>query len=283
MKMINNSKPTSSFVSWAFWFFPVIALGITGWILYSHIKKQGPTITVEFEDAAGLQAEKTSVRFRGVEIGLVKEVVISEDTKNVVATINLQKEAERFAVEGSKFWLVTPQVSFQGVKGLDTLIEGSYIAASPGKEEATESYDFKGTNNTEGDALENTTAYFLETSNVESINPGDAVTFRGLQVGNVTRVTLGKTAQVVVVQINLQNRYTRLIRNNTSFWRKAGIQASLGLFGSKVKINSLDSILRGGVEIFTPDPAGPRAKAGSRYNLSADAPKGYEKWNPVLE
>jgi paraquat-inducible protein B len=269
---------------WAFWIFPAIALMICVWIVYDHVRAIGPQIKISFEDAAGLQAGKTAVRFRGVDIGMVKQIEISDDTKEVLATVQLQADAKSFAQDGARFWIVTPQVSFQGVKGLETLIEGAYIAALPGKAEAEEKTDFKGATNSEStDPLENTSVFFLETSNAESINPGDSVTYRGLSVGSVTKVSLSKSAQVVVVQINLQNKYAKLIRSNTSFWRKSGIQANLGLFGSKVKINSLDSIIHGGVEFFTPTEAGPRAKYGARYNLSAEAPKGSEKWNPILD
>lgn len=284
--MQSNTKRISNFSStkWAFWFFPAVAIAICIWIFYDHLRQQGPLVEIHFEDAAGLQSQKTAVRFRGVDIGIVKSIAISDDTKEIIATVQLQADAQVFAREGSRFWMVTPQVSFQGVKGLDTLIEGAYIAALPGKQEAAEQLEFKGSSNSDStDPLENTTSYFLETSNIESINPGDSVAFRGLAVGNITKVSLSKSSQVVVVQLSIQNKYTKLIRTNTHFWRKAGIQANLGLFSSKVKINSLDSILRGGVELFTPDNPGPRAKAGSRYNLSAEAPKGYEKWNPILD
>lgn len=280
---ITKKKLNSSTANWAFWFFPVIALAICAWIVYDHIRHQGPTIKISFEDAAGLQAEKTAVRFRGVNIGIVKEIAISSDTKEVIAIVQLEETAKAFALEGSRFWIVTPKVSFQGITGLETLIEGVYIAAIPGKSESSEQPEFKSSSSESNDPLENTSTYFLETANAESVNPGDSISFRGLVVGSVTKVTLSKNSQVVVVQINLQNKYAKLIRTNTSFWRKSGIQANLGLFSSKVKINSLDSIIHGGVEIFTPDNAGPRAKAGARYNLSAEPPKGYEKWNPILD
>ena len=284
MAIPTTQKIKSASSNWALWLFPVIALAVSGWIFYSQYKKKGPTIEIYFDDASGLQSEKTRVRFRGVTIGVVKSVVISEDTKDVIATIKLQKEAEQFATEGSKYWVVSPKVTFQGISGLETLFEGTYIAALPGKENAEPKFDFKGAMTSEStDSLENTSVYYLETSNAESVSLNDTVTFRGLIIGTVTKVTLSKNSQVVVIQLNIENKYAKLIRTNTSFWRKVGIQANLGLFSSKVKINSLDSIMRGGVEIFTPDDAGPKAKHGARYNLSADAPKGYEKWNPVLE
>jgi len=175
-------------------------------------------------------------------------------------------------------------VNFQGVSGLETLFEGTYIAVLPGPTEDDDQYDFKGQVGADStDPLEDTTTYWLETSNAGSLSAGDAVTFRGLKVGSVTKVELSKDSRLISVQINLQNKYVKLVRTNTVFWRKVAVQAKLGLFNSELKIGSLDSILHGGIDLFTPDEAGPMAKAHAKFDLLELPPKGYEKWNPKLE
>lgn len=269
---------------WYVWLFPIAAILISGWLFADYYKKRGPRITIAFSDGSSLDAEKTRVRFRGVTIGLVKKVTISEDGKDVLAHVNLQKDAEHFAVEGTKFWLVMPKVNLQGISGLETLLQGTYISAVPGSPTAEAKTQFKGRLGSENtESLEETSSYTLETPNAESTNPGDAVSFRGMNIGSVSKVTLGKSGQTILVQINIKNAYTRLIRTNSVFWRKVGIQAKLGLFNSEVKVNSMDSILHGGIEVFTPDPPGEISKAQARFDLSAAPPKDSEKWNPKLE
>lgn len=269
---------------WYVWLFPLFAVILTVWLLLDHYQKQGPEIKIFLDDAASLQAGKTEVRFRGVPVGTVKELIITDDNRKVEATVRLQRDARQFAVKGTRFWVVSPKVNFQGITGLETLLEGTYIAVHPGDPGAEKTLEFTAMDAAvTTDALENTSVYYLETPNAESVGPGDMVTFRGMAIGSVTKITLNKTSQLVVVQINIENRYVKLIRENTVFWRKAGIQANLGLFNSEVKINSLETVLRGGIDLFTPDAAGPMAKAGARFNLNAAAPKDYEKWNPKLE
>lgn len=283
MAKSTQQKINSLRAHWAVWLFPIIAIIICGWLFYDSVQKRGPIIKIMFSDASGLQAEKTQIRFRGVSIGYVKNIVISEDTKDVIATVHLQKEAEQFARVGTKFWIVSPKVTFNGISGLETLFEGTYIAALPGSPNADRQGEFNASiSNETTDSDENMTPYFLEAENVESIGVGDTITFRGINVGSVSKVTLNKTAQLALVQINIQNRYVKLVRSNTVFWRKVGIQADLGLFGSKVKVSSIESIMKGGVEFFTPDQAGERAKWGTRFVLNAAPPKGYEKWNPEI-
>ncbi len=280
--MGNKLKAVGS--TWYIWLFPFFAAVISGWLLFDHYRQTGTLIRVYFDDATGIQIEQTQVRFRGIPIGLVKEVYLSDDRRDVIAKILLKKSASEFAVEGSKFSLVVPKVSFQGVSGLDTFIEGTYIAALPGPRQAAEKVDFKVSSSTAlTDTLDDTSSYTLETGNAESLSIRDAVTFRGIKVGSVTKLTLSKDAQTVHVQINIENRFTKLIHTNTVFWPKVGVQAKLGLFHSEIKVNSMDSIMNGGIEFATPNEAGPVAKANQKFILTVAAPKDYEKWNPKQE
>ena len=280
----SNDKIESLKTGWYLWLFPFFAIAISGWLFFEYLNQRGPNITISFEDGSALQAEKTRVRFRGVTIGLVKRVTISTDAKEAIAHVTLQRDAKHFAVEGSRFWLVTPKVGLQGVSGLETLVEGNYISVSPGANNASAKRSFKGLIGSDiNESNDDTVVYYLETPNVESVSLDDLVTFRGVTVGKVTKVHLSKTSQTVMVQINIENKFIKLIRTNTVFWRKIGIQAKIGLFNSEVKINALDSILHGGIDFFTPDQPGEIAKALSKFPLSNAPPKGWEKWNPILE
>lgn len=281
MKKINAASIGSS---WYVWLFPVFALAICAWLFANYLTNKGPRIEISFDDGANIQSEKTQIRFRGVPIGIVRDIQISEDTKQVIAIVDLDKTAEKFAVEGSKFWVVSPKVSLQGVTGLETILEGPYIAVAPGKSDDPVKKEFKGRLGVEQtETAEDTSAYILETGNIESVGNGDPVTFRGLKVGSVSKVTLSKSAQTVQVQINIQNRYVKLVRTNTVFWRKVAVQANLGLFNSEVKINSLESMLRGGIEFFTPSNPAEVAKSSHKFILQGSPPKDVDKWNPNLE
>lgn len=279
-----KEKLNSARTHWYLWLFPVIALMFTAFLMRGYIGQQGPMIEISFDSAASIQPEKTRVRYRGVTIGVLKDLKLAKDKKSVIAKIRLYRENKSFAVEGSRYWVVTPKVGMAGITGIEAIFDGTYIGVQPGPEGGKLQTRFNGKLVDDSDEdLEDTSTYYLETSNVESLNSGDAVTFRGLNVGSVTKVTLSRSAQTAVIQINIQNRYSRLIRTNTVFWKKIGVQAKLGLFGSEIKVNSMDSILRGGVEFFTPTKAGEMAKNKARFGLLPTPPKDYEKWNPNLE
>jgi len=281
MKKIMRNKVEAFKTGWYLWLFPAVAIAISGWYLYDYLAQTGPRIRIHFEDAESIQPEKTTIRFRGVSIGTVQDVHISEDQKEVIAEVILRQDAKDFAVAGSRFFLVKPKVNFQGVSGLETLIEGTYISVVPGSGAAKA--DFKAQSTAVNETADDMSSFIIETPSAESISAGDSITFRGLRVGNVAKLHFPKGAQTVNVQINIENRYAYLIRDNTAFWRKVGIQAKLGLFGSEIKVNSMDSIMNGGIEFSTPTQAAARAKAMRKFTLLAAAPKDVAKWSPVLE
>ena len=272
-------------ISWHMVVFPILAIAFSGWFLKKYFEDKGKEIIVLFADAKSIQSEKTRLFYRGVPIGIVKEITISSDGTRAVCHISLQKESGKFAVEGSKFYLVTPKLGLEGISGLETLISGSYIAIEPGNLENDIKSEFQGEmSKISVEPEENTTLYIVETDHAESVSPGSSIFYRGVTIGMIGEVILSKSSKTDLINLNIRNRYTRLVRVNTVFWKKQGIKADLGLFGSKIKINSLETILRGGIEIATPNQAGIRAKAGHRFNLSSEEPKELEKekWVPDL-
>jgi len=71
------------------WLVPVIAAVIGAWLAYVAISERGPAITITFESASGLEAEKTKVKYKDVEIGKVETIVLSEDLGYVDVTARL--------------------------------------------------------------------------------------------------------------------------------------------------------------------------------------------------
>ncbi|HEX2054958.1 MAG TPA: MlaD family protein, partial [Nitrospiraceae bacterium] len=125
------------------WIVPIVAAVIGGWLVIKGILERGPTITITFKTAEGLEAGKTKIKYKNVDVGEVKTVKLSEDRQGVVATAEMVKEAKPYLVEDSRFWVVRPRVAGGQVSGLGTLFSGSYIGLDIGKSN-TERRDFIG-------------------------------------------------------------------------------------------------------------------------------------------
>jgi len=267
-------------MNWVIWLFPVIAIVMAGFVFYDHYQKRGPLVKIHFNDASGVESYKTALRFRGINVGVVENVRLTEDTARVVVEARLDRDAAHLAVEGTKFYIIQPEVSFAGVRGLETLFKGPYIRVEQGGGERKLEFDgFAGEPN---ETVPGTIPYFIKTHFLNSIDQGDSVSYRGLKIGTVTNVKLEKSGEWIQIQINVERKYMKLIRTNTMFWPKVGIYAKLSLFKSEIKVNSLESLMKGGIDIATPNNAGGIAPAGHHFGLSEKPTDDYMTWAPNL-
>ena len=125
------------------WLIPLIVALIGAWLAAQAILERGPTITIRFKSAEGLEAGKTRIKYKSVDIGEVKSIGLSEDRSTVIVTAQLAKQAEKFLVEDTRFWIVRPRIAGGSVSGLTTLLSGSYIGVDVGKSQ-TDKNDFVG-------------------------------------------------------------------------------------------------------------------------------------------
>ena len=92
------------------WLIPLVALAIGGWLVYKAYTEKGPTITIHFDEAAGVVAAKTVVRYRDVEIGKVGSVSLNKDLTGVTVTADLDKGTARLLGEETRFWVAQPEI-----------------------------------------------------------------------------------------------------------------------------------------------------------------------------
>ncbi|MEO0362729.1 MAG: MlaD family protein, partial [Pseudomonadota bacterium] len=112
------------------WLVPLAALVFAFVLLYQEVAGQGPLIEIEFKTAAGLKAGETVVRYRDVDVGRVEDIRFTEDLARVVVEVRMEPSVAPYVDESAEFWVVRPQVSAQGVTGLETVLTGSYVGAS---------------------------------------------------------------------------------------------------------------------------------------------------------
>ena len=113
------------------WLIPMVALSIGIWMIYYQWANQGPLITIEFNSATGIEADKTKIKTKDVEIGVVKKVALKDDLSGVIVTARIEPSSAKLLQQDSNFWLVRPRVSLSGVSGLSTLLSGPYITMEP--------------------------------------------------------------------------------------------------------------------------------------------------------
>ena len=127
----------------AIWLVPIVAAVLGIYLVVYTFMNEGPTITITFETASGIEAGKTKIKSLNVELGVVQSVELTEDLEKVRVTAQLEKFAAPMLREDTQFWVVRPRVGPGGISGLGTILSGGYIQLSPG-EGAAGSKDFIG-------------------------------------------------------------------------------------------------------------------------------------------
>ena len=279
-----KARPASNWS--AIWVLPLIALLIGGWLGWRAYNEAGIEIQVTFETGEGLQAGKTEVIYKGMSIGKLTAMELDDrgERRGVRATLEMDKRVEHQLLSNTRFWLVKPSVSLAGITGLETLVSGNYIAASPGDGEPTRKF----TALNEPPPLADTAPGLhltLKAERLGSLNRDSPVFYKQIQVGRVKSYALLEDQNQVEVKVFIQPEFASLVRKHTRFWNASGVSIDAGLSGVKVRTESLASIVAGGIAFATPehrkdspptDPSLPfrlyedfdTAQAGIRVNLT---------------
>jgi paraquat-inducible protein B len=267
-KVVAKKRGRFSFV----WVIPIVAALVGAWIGINNYRNQGPTITIVFKSADGLEANKTMIRYNGVEVGEISAIRLSDDSQSVIATAKMSPKAEEFLHTDTEFWVVKPEISGANISGLSTLISGAYIGMEIGRSKQPERH-FKAL----GDAPLETGGvhgrfFTLKTPVLGSLNRGTPLFFRKLQAGQVASYELDKSGKFLNVRIFVKEPYDQFVTPDTRFWHASGLDLSLSAAGMQVKTESLLSILIGGIAFETPEASTqlPAAAEKATFDLFDD-------------
>lgn len=251
------------------WLLPFLALLISGWLVFKSYQDAGILIEVQFDTAEGLEAGVTRIMYRGLPTGMVKSLQLNEDLKSVTALIEMEKEAAEVLREGTRFWLVKPQISLSGVKGLETLFSGYYVEIQPGQGEPTSRFT---ADNEPPPPLKDKQGLYLtlQADSAQSIQRGAAVFYRQIEVGEVIDFGLAGRADQIQIELFIDPAYSHLISNNTRFWNASGISLKADLSGLDLRFGSLAAIIAGGISFYTPPDDDSGLDPGKRFPLYPD-------------
>ncbi len=205
------------------WIIPIVAILVGGWLAVKAVLERGPTITISFKTAEGLEAGKTKIKYKDVELGVVKTITLSPDRKSIVVTAELHKEAEEFLRADTEFFVVRPRVTAGGVSGLGTLLSGGYIGMDIGKSKESR-HHFVGLEVAPiitGD--EPGREFRLLADDQGSHDIGTPIYYRRVQVGQVVETSLDKDGKGVSFTIFIRKPYDKYVTPNTRFWNASGI------------------------------------------------------------
>jgi len=221
------------------WLIPIVAAIIGGTLAVRTYLEKGPTITISFKTGEGLEAGKTKIKYRDVEVGVVKTITVAKDLTRVIATADLLKGVTPYLVEDTRFWVVRPRISGGSVTGLGTLMGGAYIGMDVGKAKQPQR-EFTGLETQPVIAMDVPgTSFLLHAADLGSLDIGSPIYFRRIQVGQVASYELDKSGTGVNFTVFVNAPYDKYVKANTRFWQASGIDLALDAGGLKVDTQSV--------------------------------------------
>jgi paraquat-inducible protein B len=234
------------------WLIPIITALIGGWLIFHTLAEKGPLVTVTFRTAEGIEIGKTRVKYKSLDIGIVESVQFSPDFSRVEVRARLSREAAHFLRRDTRFWVVKPTLGVRGISGLSTLISGAYIEIEPGQ--GAPQTLFVGLEVppviTADEAGKRIT---LMARRLGSIDRGSLLHYQGIVAGEVLGYEMANDYRSVLIHAFVKAPYDRLVRSNTRFWSASGLDLSAGPDGVRVRTESLQALLFGGIAFDTPD------------------------------
>ncbi|MCC7388299.1 MAG: MCE family protein [Phycisphaerales bacterium] len=269
--------------SWA-WLVPLGVLAVLGVLGVQASRDRPLAISIRFTEGSGLR-EGDPVSCKGVHVGEVRGVRLASDAQSVIVEVSLARSAANIAVEGSRFWVVRPEVSLRGVSGLEAILGPRTIAVEPGAHTAARVAAFTGLDDAPPlpDPTDGSLLLTLRAARRGSLDPGSPVTYRDIQIGRVLQSQLADDATAVEIAIAVDPPYAQLVRENTCFFNTSGITADWRWFGGlDVRTDSLESVITGGIGLATPTKPGARVGNGHVFDLADKPESDWLEWEPTV-
>ena len=230
------------------WLLPIIAVLIAGWLGYKAYSEIGPTVTISFKQATGIEAGKTKIKYKDVELGMVDDVFFNDDLSEVLITASFRKEAEQLLNENTRFWVVRPRIGASGISGLSTLLSGAYIEIEPGDGAATKQFTgLEAPPIVTADVKAKGRSFILHSDSIGSLDAGSPVYYQGIHAGEILSYEFSPDSDQIILQVFVGEPFHDLVKENARFWNVSGVEILADTDGVDIKTGSLQSILMGGI------------------------------------
>lgn len=253
------------------WLVPVLALVISLGVAWQAYNDRGVLIKITFDNASGIVAGETSIRFRDVSVGKVEDIGFGDNLTKVLVFVRVDKKIAPYLDKDAMFWVVRPQVSARGISGLSTVLSGVYIEGAWGETPGTPKFEFVGT---DGPPLAqpglNGRRITLRTEDGKMVSEGAPVLFHGIEVGRLEKPRLTLSGNSIVVDAFIEAPHDRRITSATRFWDSSGFSISIGAGGLALDVDSLASLVTGGIEFDNVFEGGTPPSMGAVFEVYTD-------------
>jgi len=249
------------------WLIPALAIGIGAWLAFQGVISLSTRVEITFASGEGLEAGRTRIKYRDIDVGLVKAIELT-DGPNILVKAEINSKAKHLVVDDTRFWVVRPRITGGQALGLGTLLTGAHIAMDPGKSHESRR-SFTGLEQPPAITTDAPGRLFkLRAADLGSVDIGSPVYFRRVRVGKTISTELDRDGKGVVIQVFVNAPYDRFVSAGTRFWDVSGVEVALDSNGIRLETESLTAILIGGIAFETPPDTRVKAPAAANETFT---------------
>lgn len=248
------------------WAVPVAALAIVGYLAIQEFARQGPSVTVTFATAGGVEAGNTKVQYEGLVVGQVDSVKLNKDLKHVDVVLNLHSDMDGHLGPGTRFWIAGQSPSLNDLASIKSVITGPFIGVDP--HDGPRQHHYEGL--AEPPVIKETVAgthYTLTAANIGTVSRGSSIYYRDFEVGTVESVTMQPDGRSFAISTFIRAPYDKLVHNASRFWNAGAVQVAMTGPGPRVQFQSVPALFGGAIGFETPDADGAQAPNNAQFTL----------------
>lgn len=253
------------------WLVPFVALAVSLFVAWQNYASRGTLIEISFENAAGIVANETVIKYRDVTVGRIEKVTFADGLSDVLVYARVDNTVAEYLDDDAQFWVVRPNVSVRGISGLDTVLSGVYIEGTWDGEADVAQLAFVGVEDAPiSRSGQRGSEIRLRARDGSALAEGAPILHKGIDVGFLEKPELSFTGNEVIVTGFIREPYDKRITSNTRFWDTSGFSINLGAGGVSLDVNSLASLIEGGIAFDTVVSGGRPLRDGQLFDMFPD-------------
>lgn len=246
--------------------------------LFDGKHEQTVPVTLLMPRGFGLHAG-SPLEYRDLQIGQITGVTMN--AAGVEATLAVKAEYRDLLRRDSWLWLESFGIDAAGVHNARAAVTGPTLQLLPGSETQTADRFVLALDAPPPTFGKAGLRVVLEAGR-SSLSVGSELHYRQIPIGQVESYRLADDGSYVDVVCFIAPQYAHLVRTNTRFYNASAIGMEVNLGGLKVKTESLDTMLRGGIGMAVPEPPGLEVRDRHRFILHDEAQEEWLQWRPKL-
>ncbi|WP_072682598.1 MlaD family protein [Arcobacter sp. LA11] len=241
------------------------------------------TIKIYFDDVEGLKTEFSKLTYKGVDVGKVTNISLNSKNK-VLVKVQIFKDFEKFAKQGTTFYLKKPKLSLNQIENVGSTIMPINIGVQISKQRKVKT-TFNGYDNLENvKKAEDGVILKVVSLHPSSVSEDAPIYYKNVQIGKVNKIGLSFDGSKVLLDCLIYNRYKHFVRTDSTFHDISGFKLKFSIFsGTEIKTNTFTSIIKGGLLVVTPYKYHNIATSKDTFILKEDLMEDWEKISPSIK